>query len=287
MLSQLTCEVRYQSIRKTFRCEDKMKIKLLFVSMVFSLFDFAMFANDYTNRDFVLVEGGSYYTKSMNGFRDELPAQCLTVNSFYICIHEVTQLEYLDIMFENHSYFEGDFRPVETISWFDAIEYCMRRSLAEGLTPCYRGSREKGYTCDFSANGYRLPTEAEWECAARGGINRFFETYFSGSDSLERVGWNGCDTTQEVMSKAPNELGIYDMSGNVWEWCWSLHNMEIETVSDTIQYIPANITERMTRGGAYCSFVSDCFVEDYGLAFPATDARSGIGFRVVRSYSKR
>lgn len=165
--------------------------------------------------DFVLVESDS------------------SISSFYMCRHEVTQEEYQAIMGTNPSYFKGTKRPVEQVSWYDAVAYCNKLSRAKGLTPCYSGSEASGYSCNFNANGYRLPTEAEWEYAAREGKYHSSYTY-SGSNDIASVAWywdNSGMSTHDVMTKAPNRLGLYDMSGNVKEWCWDIGNVSFNRVS--------------------------------------------------------
>ena len=173
--------------------------------------------------DFVYVAGGTFLMGSTDGDDDEKPVHKVTLNSFYMCRHEVTQAEWKKIMGSNPSYFKGDSRPVETVSWYGAIEYCNKRSIAEGLTPCYTPKGGRVYGCDFSANGYRLPTEAEWEYAANGSKKKFWQKIFKKKQDFGSTAWyreNSGAVTHDVMTKLPNSLGLYDMAGNVWEWCW-------------------------------------------------------------------
>ena len=115
-------------------------------------------------------------------------------------------------------------RPVSGVEWYDAVEYCNWLSEEEGLSPCYSG-KGKLLECNFSANGYRLLTEAEWEYAARGGhISQGF--IFAGSNNSDDVasyGGNSGKKAHDVGKKEPNELGLHDMSGNRFEWCWDWH----------------------------------------------------------------
>ena len=202
--------------------------------------------------DFVLVEGDA------------------NISSFYMCRHEVTQEEYQAVMGENPSYFKGSERPVEQVSWYDAVECCNKLSRAEGLTPCYRGSESSGYSCNFNANGYRLPTEVEWNYAAREGKSHSSYTY-SGSNDIASVAWywnNSGERTHDVMTKAPNRLGLYDMSGNVWEWCW-------DRDSSSSSY-------RVSRGGGWNYYDSFCAVSYRYSNYP--NSRNYYrGFRLVRN----
>ena len=220
------------------------------------------------------------------------------VSSFYICDHEVTQAEYSAMMGQNPSQYYGDNKPVETVTWYDAVEYCNRRSKKEGLTPCYKIDKSKEdpnnhneydqqrwlVTWDRSANGYRLPTDSEWEWAAKGGEKSKKYTY-SGSNKLADVAWfyeNSENTTNDVKTKRPNELGIYDMSGNVWEWCWDWY--EDNPKKSGKDYAGASSGEyRVTRGGCWSVVPTECKVTNRNNDMP-DEADDLLGFRVVRNY---
>lgn len=200
---------------------------------------------------------------------------------------EVTQKLYTTIMGSNPSYFKGDNNPVECVSWYDAIYFCNKLSESFGFIPVYSVDGESkpeswGYephnfdsirgniTQNLNANGLRLPTEEEWEYAARGGQNY---TY-SGSDTLDDVGWyykNSGDETHSVAQKKANGYGLYDMSGNVWEWCWDV-------------YPGSSGYRRYRRGGSYdCGDRCEVSNRDDYIAF---NQYSRIGFRIVCSASR-
>lgn len=150
----------------------------------------------------------------------------VSLSSFYISRTEVTQVEWSRFMKPANCSTFGDNLPVDNVSWFDIAIYCNGRSEAEGLTPAYkiRGvGASRVVTCDFKANGYRLPTEAEWELAAKAG--ELFS--YSGSDDPDEVGWfreNSSGKIRITGTKSPNSYGLFDMTGNVAEWCWDWYD---------------------------------------------------------------
>jgi formylglycine-generating enzyme required for sulfatase activity len=166
------------------------------------------------------------------------------------------------------------------------VTYCNLKSQQHGLTPCYNLS---DWSCDFSANGYRLPTEAEWEYAARGGINWTDDYRYSGCHEESELGdyaWyysNSSMQTHEVGTKLPNQLGIYDMSGNVYEWCNDWYDHAYYSISPASNPIgPVSSSYRVMRGGGWLNGASYSRVA-YRLDYiPAYSDRS-IGFRLVRS----
>ena len=247
---------------------------------------------------FIYVEGGSFQMGSTEGYAHEEPVHTVRVGDFYIGKYEVTQAEWEEVMGSNPSYFKGTNRPVEQVSWYDAVEYCNKRSQREGLTPVYRINGES-VTADWNADGYRLPTEAEWEYAARGG-NESKGYKYAGSDNVDQVGWywrNSGDTrldrdwdidkiianngrTQPVGGKSPNELGLYDMSGNVWEWCWDWKG-SYSSGSQTNPKGPGSGRYRVDRGGSWIS--SAGFLRSAVRHYNSPgDRGNGLGFRLVR-----
>jgi formylglycine-generating enzyme required for sulfatase activity len=244
--------------------------------------------------NFVRVEGGTFFMGSNNGDDDEKPVHSVTVKSFYISKYEVTQKEWREIMGTTLRqqrdmaekswplYGEGDNYPMYYVNWYEAVEYCVKLSLKEGLTPAYRGSGNN-ITCDWNANGYRLPTEAEWEFAAKGGTKDYLSTEYSGSNSVGAVGWykdNNGNSTQPVGTKAANSLGIYDMSGNVFEWCWDWYG-SYSSGAQTDPRGPASGDYRVLRGGSWFSYgqyLRSACRDGYNPSY----WDGSIGFRLVR-----
>jgi len=233
--------------------------------------------------ELIQVECGTFIMGSTNDSDKAKPVHQVTVQPFYIGKYEVTQKEWKDVMGTNASHYNGDNLPVEMITWHDAIEYCNKRSVKEGLTPAYTVNGQN-VTWNKKADGYRLPTEAEWEYAARGGNNGSAEFIYSGSNTVDDVAWyseNSGNKTHEVGQKKPNDLGLYDMSGNVWEWCWDWY----EGYPNEPQTDPSGAltgSTRIPRGGPYYDGASQQRVAYRGAREPSYLYNS-IGLRVVRS----
>ncbi len=205
--------------------------------------------------EMVKVDGGSFMMGSYEGDSDEQPVHNEAVATFYIGKTEVTQRLWTAVMGSNPSYFRGENMPVENVTWFDCQEFVERLSRLTGRI-------------------FRLPTEAEWEYAARGGNQSRGYTY-SGSNDLYRVGWyteNSGDTTHPVGQKLDNELGIYDMSGNVWEWC-------SDNYSDNYSS-PRNSSYRVIRGGGWNGSAANCRIANRYCYTPGYRYRN-LGLRLA------
>jgi formylglycine-generating enzyme required for sulfatase activity len=194
----------------------------------------------------------------------EKPAHQVTVSSFSIGKYEVTQAQWVAVMGSNPSKFQGDNLPVETVSWVDVQEFIRKLNAKTG-------------------KNYRLPTEAEWEYAARGGAQSMGYKY-SGSNTVDDVAWyddNSGSSTHTVGTKQPNELGIYDMSGNVYEWCSDWYG-DYSSSSQTNPTGASSGSARVGRGGGW-----DFFAQYVRVPFRLNNApdfrRSNIGFRLASS----
>jgi formylglycine-generating enzyme required for sulfatase activity len=213
--------------------------------------------------EMVFVEGGTFQMGSISGESDEKPVHSVTLNNFYIGKYEVKQAQWKVVMGYNPSRFsECDNCPVETVSWNDVQDFIRNLNAQTGKY-------------------YRLPTEAEWEYAANGGNISKGYTY-SGLNDLNSVAWNIDNSggkTHTVGGKQANELGIHDMSGNVWEWCsdwYGTYNNYSETNSSSV----SSGKVRVRRGGSWSNGAGSCRTADRSGNSP-DNMYPSIGFRLV------
>jgi len=280
---------------------------------------------------FSLIPAGSFQMGDtlVGGYPDEKPVHTVNVSAFYMektmvtnamwyeiktwgCLHGYTDLPAGSVSGTTTNPQKGVTNPVVYVSWYDVVKWCNARSEKDGLTPCYtagmpgavyRTGNSDNVGCNWNANGYRLPTEAEWEKAARGGLNgkRFpwgdtithsqanYVSYsvYSYDVSPTRGYQPTCTTTgaphtSPVGSFAPNGYGLYDMAGNVWERCWDWYATYSDSSVSNPQG-PASGSCRVFRGGSWYSFgARGCRTSHRGYYFPG-DASDYVGFRSVRS----
>jgi formylglycine-generating enzyme required for sulfatase activity len=236
--------------------------------------------------EMILIPGGTFLMGDAGGEVDEIPHE-VSLSDFYMDKYLVTQAEYEKVMGNNPSRWPGRKNPVEQIRWSDAVRYCNSRSLIEGLQPCY--NLEK-WTCNFTLNGYRLPTEAEWEYACRAGTTTH---YFFGDEGekLRNYAWfegNSGQRPRPVGRKLPNPFGLFDMLGNVWQWCNDFYKVDYYEGSPRQDPKgPESGDNKVVRGGSWAAEANQCrssfrYYEDPSY----TDVCFGYdiyGFRCVRS----
>lgn len=286
------------------------------------------------SKGLVYVEGGTYNMGDhfSEGLENELPLHKVALNDFYIGIYEVTQSEwelYMPLVTDSKG--KGDNLPVYAINWYETLVYCNKRSIAEGLTPSYTinnstkpidwGHYSKSWNnvkCNWEANGYRLPTEAEWEYAARGGLTgqRFpngstishsnngdvqanYKSYWNNGTP-----YNSYDLSPTALSHPdyiaspspvgifpPNAYGLYDMSGNLREWCWDcydgrfddpFYNLCNQLGIVTNPHGPVGENQRVHRGGDWAGSAFYCRVSKRGYDLPHYKLGNN-GFRVART----
>ena len=255
-----------------------------------------VFPNDENiqDKDLVYVQGGSY--------KPSFYPEERRVHDLYVSKYLMTQDKWQEVMKTSPSDFKGLRRPIESVTWIEALKCCNKLSLKYGLKPVYKiedsvligvehldGETVYPNMADFErTEGYRLPTELEWEWFARGGsiaiMRKTFDTLYAGSNDVDDVAWydeNSGKQTREVGLKRPNELGLYDISGNVWEWVYDTVVGSIGYLRDDKPYVydPSNSSRRL-RGGSW----------NNGAVNAEITARSGFryanyhyGFRVVRT----
>ena len=241
---------------------------------------------------FVLVQGGSFKMGTDQPVeRHEAPAHNVTVNSFYIGKTEVTFEEYdkYTTATKRDTARSGAWgrgkQPVFMVSWRDAVAYCNWLSETEKLSKCYQINGNEVKYLD-TAKGYRLPTEAEWEFAARGG-NQSKGTPFAGGNVINEVGWyidNANGQSHAVAQKKPNELGLFDMTGNVWEWVWDAYDGLYYGKSPALNpQGPETSAYRVMRGGAWYNYGNYAQVTTRQYHDPGF-IQNSVGFRIARNY---
>lgn len=269
---------------------------IIILALLLAMSASCAFADD----GFVFVKGGKFLMgspSSENWRSDDETQHEVSVSDFWISPYEVTQREYSALMNDNPSSFRGDDLPVESVTWLEAVKFCNAKSSAEGLTPAYRIDGER-VVWDLAADGYRLPTESEWEYACRAGTRSPFnlehsldaeeanfyghypyeieENYFSQSKLTAKPGiYRG--TTVSVGSFAPNKLGLYDMHGNVGEWCWDIY----APYDSSTPTGPQTGTRRVNRGGGWNDFAKN-MRSAYRAAAPQERRLYNVGLRLVR-----
>lgn len=226
------------------------------------------------------------------------------VSGFAMASYPVTQKLFQEVMEQSPSHFKGELRPVDRVSWFDAVRFCNKLSVRMGLRPCYRivvSKRKQTVDAesatktqlevqwDQTTNGYRLPTEAEWEYACRAGTETAY-SFDANPSLLGEYAWfvgNSKGRTHTVGLKQPNGWGLYDLHGNVWEWCWDWY-ADYSVTSDNDKGViltgptgPATGHKRVLRGGSFSNEPKFLRSADR-FSFMPEDQTWFLGFRCVR-----
>ena len=239
----------------------------------------------YENITFVTIPCGTFQMGDISkyGDRNTNPVHTVTVDGFEMSIYEITQGQYQSIMGSNPSDHKStDKHPVDNVSWFNAVEFCNKLSGAACLDSCYE---EISWSCDFSKNRFRLPTEAEWEYACRAGTTTKYNTGDSYND-LDRAAWfdgnfDGIEHFHQVGLKEANAWGLYDMHGNVSEWCHDWWDSDYYSTSPSNNPTGApKGSYRVTRNGR--DHLAGFCRSAYRSSMNPSYTGGGLGFRVVR-----
>lgn len=242
----------------------------------------------------VYLPGGEFMMGSSEGNADEAPVHKVKISDFMMDAYPVTHEMFTKVQLPDPSHWQDNpKKPVERLRWRDAKQYCNERSLLEGLEPCYN-EKTMDWTCDYSANGYRLPTEAEWEFACRAGTDGPYD--FGTPDKLRQYAWfadNSDEKTHPVGQKKPNLWGLYDMYGNVSEWCEDVYSPAYYQQSAALDphgpASPGKDVKRVMRGGSWKASAEMCRATfRQGQRTGDTDAcfyTDYCGFRCVRRVS--
>jgi formylglycine-generating enzyme required for sulfatase activity len=257
--------------------------------------------------DVVLISSGNFQmgnTGNYGGYSYEKPVHTVTLtNSYYMGKYEVTQALWKSVMGTNPSYFKGDSLPVEEVCWYEAVDFCNKLSDKDGLARCYTISMNGAstlcdnrvtVTCDWTKKGWRLPTEAEWEYACKAGTSSdFYSGQLTNSscspldNNLNSIAWycgNASNKTHNVGGKTANNYGLYDMSGNVFEWCWDWFSSTYYSGGAmTDPKGPSSGSYRVLRGGAWCNEAIYCRSAYRSYGYPYFRYNSS-GFRICRTY---
>jgi len=235
--------------------------------------------------EMMILPGGQFTMGSDGAAADEAPAHSVTVSPFVIDVYEVYQAQYAALQLPNGSHFKDPRRPAEMVRWSDAAAFCNERSKAEGLECCYDLDT---YVCNFDANGYRLPTEAEWEYAARAGSTSAwcFGDAEAQLPAYANFAANARSKTELVGGKRANPWGLYDMYGNVMEWCNDVYQPKHDPSAALDPRGPAEGKNRVLRGGSWKSPAGLCTSSARASDNPGTTdacfANDRYGFRCVR-----
>ncbi|OQC06885.1 MAG: Serine/threonine-protein kinase pkn1 [Candidatus Cloacimonetes bacterium ADurb.Bin089] len=245
------------------------------------------------------VSGGTFQmgTQFLNRSEDERPRHEVQIPSFMMTKTEIEQKLWTSVMGYNPSEIRGDSYPVTNVSFYEAVLFCNTLSILNNLIPCYKIDKSKtdptnlcnldslqySITCNWNASGYRLPTEAEWEYATRCG-DSYNKLQFSGSNNANDVSWNSKNSDNKihpVATKTPNLWGFYDLSGNVYEWCWDYY----ANYGRERQVHPKGAEKgvyRVAKGGSFNSDIDSCSSTARG-GFAPNFKGNNLGFRIVRN----